>query len=211
MWPNPQLSADLVTFTEEILNGKLHFLCSAIFNLRAFWGRAPHSLALKLTKNKANTLNLAGTKNNIKVWGYFNFAYIDTYSFKILESYYKLVTVIQTLLLDIRAIFFNLVAVAEEEFDLSVNPRIFPITNLSRIIVKTITYCFWFFMSLLISIWRNWSLKAHSQVLDNFWQLKPSQNNVNDFYFTLKAVFVYKIQSLHKLYISTKLSKICFS
>ena len=25
---NPQFSADLVTFTEEILNGKLHFLCS---------------------------------------------------------------------------------------------------------------------------------------------------------------------------------------
>ena len=25
MWPNPQESADLVTFTEEILNGKLHF------------------------------------------------------------------------------------------------------------------------------------------------------------------------------------------
>ena len=29
MWPNPQLPADLVTFTEEILNGKLHFLCIA--------------------------------------------------------------------------------------------------------------------------------------------------------------------------------------
>ena len=27
MWP--QESADLVTFTEEILNGKFHFLCSA--------------------------------------------------------------------------------------------------------------------------------------------------------------------------------------
>ena len=27
MWPNPQETADLVTFTEEILNGKLHFLC----------------------------------------------------------------------------------------------------------------------------------------------------------------------------------------
>ena len=26
---NPQETADLVTFTEEILNGKLHFLCSA--------------------------------------------------------------------------------------------------------------------------------------------------------------------------------------
>ena len=29
MWPNPQETADLVIFTEEILNGKLHFLCSA--------------------------------------------------------------------------------------------------------------------------------------------------------------------------------------
>ena len=28
MWPNPQFSADLVTFTEEILNGKIHFLYS---------------------------------------------------------------------------------------------------------------------------------------------------------------------------------------
>ena len=25
MWPNPQFPADLVTFTEDILNGKLHF------------------------------------------------------------------------------------------------------------------------------------------------------------------------------------------
>ena len=29
MWPNPQFSADLVTFTEEIFNEKLHFLRSA--------------------------------------------------------------------------------------------------------------------------------------------------------------------------------------
>ena len=28
MWPNPQSPADLVTITEEILNEKLHFLCS---------------------------------------------------------------------------------------------------------------------------------------------------------------------------------------
>ena len=27
MWPNPQETADLVTFTEEILNEKLHFVC----------------------------------------------------------------------------------------------------------------------------------------------------------------------------------------
>ena len=31
MWPNPQKAADLVTFTEEILNGKLHFLCSETY------------------------------------------------------------------------------------------------------------------------------------------------------------------------------------
>ena len=29
MWLSPQFPADLVTFTEEILNGKLHFLYSA--------------------------------------------------------------------------------------------------------------------------------------------------------------------------------------
>ena len=30
MWPNPQETADLVSFTEEIPNGKLQFLCSDI-------------------------------------------------------------------------------------------------------------------------------------------------------------------------------------
>ena len=29
MWPNPQETANLVTFTEEILNEKLQFLCGA--------------------------------------------------------------------------------------------------------------------------------------------------------------------------------------
>ena len=28
MWPNPQFLADLVTFTDDILHGKLYFLCS---------------------------------------------------------------------------------------------------------------------------------------------------------------------------------------
>ena len=38
MWTNPQEAADLVTFTEEILNGKLHFLCSVCtgVNFRGF-------------------------------------------------------------------------------------------------------------------------------------------------------------------------------
>ena len=30
MCPNPQFPADLVTFIEEILYGKLNFLCSAL-------------------------------------------------------------------------------------------------------------------------------------------------------------------------------------
>ena len=32
MWPNPQETVDLVTFTVEILNGKLHFLRSGLFS-----------------------------------------------------------------------------------------------------------------------------------------------------------------------------------
>ena len=36
MWPNPQFSADLVTLTEEILNGKLHFLCHEILSKKNF-------------------------------------------------------------------------------------------------------------------------------------------------------------------------------
>ena len=31
--PKPQFPANLVTFTEEILYGKLHFLCSVLFRL----------------------------------------------------------------------------------------------------------------------------------------------------------------------------------
>ena len=46
MWPNPQENTDMVTSTEEILNGKLHLLCSVFiwsmllikyFAFRNFW------------------------------------------------------------------------------------------------------------------------------------------------------------------------------
>ena len=36
MRPNPQYPEDLVTFTEEILNGKFHFLCSEPRSLLEF-------------------------------------------------------------------------------------------------------------------------------------------------------------------------------
>ena len=41
MWSNPQISADLVTFTEEIFNGKLHFLCSV--SLKSFGNSSGNS------------------------------------------------------------------------------------------------------------------------------------------------------------------------
>ena len=49
----PQLTVDLVTFTEEILNGKLHFLCSDI-------SRVYYFLIVKLlSKLKAHTSRFA--------------------------------------------------------------------------------------------------------------------------------------------------------
>ena len=38
---NMQETADLVKFTEEILNGKLHFLCSVLFNKSKSLGSLP--------------------------------------------------------------------------------------------------------------------------------------------------------------------------
>ena len=35
MRPNPQFPVDLIRFTEEIFNGKLHFLCSDSW--RVYW------------------------------------------------------------------------------------------------------------------------------------------------------------------------------
>ena len=37
MWPNLHFPADLITFTEEILKGKLHFLCSDNLEFSLFW------------------------------------------------------------------------------------------------------------------------------------------------------------------------------
>ena len=47
MSPNSQFpaTADLVTFTEEILNGKLHFLCSVAWDILNFW-RSVHGANL---------------------------------------------------------------------------------------------------------------------------------------------------------------------
>ena len=54
MWPNPQIPADLVTFTEEILNGKLHFLCSVMWTKLALKPLICRFGASKLIECKIN-------------------------------------------------------------------------------------------------------------------------------------------------------------
>ena len=46
MCPNPKFPADLVTFTEEILKGKLNFLCSVMRAL--LWKR--HTIIFPIIK-----------------------------------------------------------------------------------------------------------------------------------------------------------------
>ena len=41
MWPNPQFPVDFVTFTEYILNGKLHLFCSENFYKHLFYRTPP--------------------------------------------------------------------------------------------------------------------------------------------------------------------------
>ena len=52
MWPNPQFPGNLVKFTEEIFNGKLHFLCSDWLSSIFFSPGDSH------TKGLLNSLNL---------------------------------------------------------------------------------------------------------------------------------------------------------
>ena len=50
MWPNPQEIADLVTLTEEILNGKLHFLCSVYYGTLEY--QLPHTRFGQISDHK---------------------------------------------------------------------------------------------------------------------------------------------------------------
>ena len=70
MWPNPQETADFVTFTEKILNGKLHFLCSEtrtnLISSRLIFRRAislPHPI--RRPKNGKSAADNKSNKSNI--------------------------------------------------------------------------------------------------------------------------------------------------
>ena len=55
--PNPLETADLVAFAEEILNGKLHFLCSDNYFLKKWnvWYPASYDLEIKSTISQKGT------------------------------------------------------------------------------------------------------------------------------------------------------------
>ena len=69
MWQNPQETADLVTYTEEILNGKLHFLCNFSFFCWEAWFKP-----VKLWRNAFKKLNKSsGESIHLIFWPSYNF------------------------------------------------------------------------------------------------------------------------------------------
>ena len=63
MWPNPQFPADLITFTEEVLNGKLHFLCSV-----SLWCFVKIMIT-KRSSHKRCSIKMRVFKNSVKFTG----------------------------------------------------------------------------------------------------------------------------------------------
>ena len=70
MWPIPQKTADFVTFTEEILNEKLHFLCSmndfvislwSYLNFKELIDRSKHNTFMLIYSNRIETHNSSQT------------------------------------------------------------------------------------------------------------------------------------------------------
>ena len=51
MWPNPQFPVDLVTFTEEILHGKLHF-CAVLIQWKIKLNRKAQRCPPEVRKNQ---------------------------------------------------------------------------------------------------------------------------------------------------------------
>ena len=70
MWPNPLVTADLVTFTQETFNGKFHFLCSTIY--------AQSDFALGLWHPEQKTIEFPGKMNFF--WNCF-FRYRNSFTF----------------------------------------------------------------------------------------------------------------------------------
>ena len=61
MWPNPQFPEDLVTFTEEIPNGKLHFSCSVLKGWSRKWSIRYNTKPSSKTSSKTETSSTSKT------------------------------------------------------------------------------------------------------------------------------------------------------
>ena len=70
MWLNPQETADLVSFTEEILNGKLHFLCSDYTTIHMYVVLESMASLLVATLNPKTPSVYKMVKRFIKNWQY---------------------------------------------------------------------------------------------------------------------------------------------
>ena len=96
-WSKLQETADLVTFTEEILNGKLHFLCSVCWEVSSKLTiypldqdeASPYSLLLQFNKFFFLFL-LVALKNFICVWLVINVAQYKVISHPLNEFYFLL-------------------------------------------------------------------------------------------------------------------------
>ena len=94
MWPNLQFPVDLVTFTEEILNVKIHFLCSVryfqgpsyatchstVFFINPFSTKVPLLYPLKTLENLRFILCFQWVQKRNISWKRVNFDYIQNSS-----------------------------------------------------------------------------------------------------------------------------------
>ena len=71
MWPNPQFPGDLVTFTKETLNRKLHFFCALVY-AKIVRGWKLFSIFLKKFRDKCFTGPSIPLLGNDSVYPYMN-------------------------------------------------------------------------------------------------------------------------------------------
>ena len=64
-WRNPQQTAGLVTFTEEILNWKIHFLRSVLF---CFLAWVVHECKCQFTVSSYHIIQMCGKPSNQNIW-----------------------------------------------------------------------------------------------------------------------------------------------
>ena len=75
MWPNSQFSVDLGTFTKEIVNGKLHFLCSENIYKRLLLFQSANTASIVLVITAPEISDSVYSRKNIL----FAFFTIDIY------------------------------------------------------------------------------------------------------------------------------------